>query len=136
MNHNYKSIAEQFGQTLDADDFVAFRALLHPECVYQFRDTMMNGPAEIAGSYEKNMVEGKKKLDKLVWGKARIEEVSERVFDVHFTDYLGHQGLEHTYRCKQRVTVHEEGSVIRIEHVDDPVESEKLKEFYQKVGLG
>ncbi len=130
-----KNIVVKFGQSLDADDFETTASLLSPDCLYKIGDEALTGPKEICNSYEQNMIEGRKKLDKLEWGKSHVEPLSAAEFYVHFTDYLTHQGKSHIHRCKQKLTINAEGLISKIEHIDDAIEQQKLTEFYQQVGL-
>ena len=129
-----KEIAERFGHSLDQDDFVTTRSLLSPDCEYSIGRERLLGPAEITKSYEENMLEGRNKLDKLIWGKSWVEPVSKFEFYVHFTDYLVHNGQNHTHRCKQKLSI-ENGLIVRIEHIHDEAEQGRLDSFYQLVGL-
>ncbi|MEM9024339.1 MAG: nuclear transport factor 2 family protein [Bacteroidota bacterium] len=129
------AIATAFGRALDRDDYAAAHALLAEECTYDIGSAVMEGPTAICASYETNMQEGRNKLDDLVWGTATAELVSDHQADVFFTDYLTHRGESHTHRCKQRVTVNAAGKITHIQHHNLPGEPEKLKAFYQKVGL-
>lgn len=130
-----KEIAERFGQSLDNDEFNSTKELLSPDCKYIIGDETLIGPDDICGSYEQNMIEGRKKLDDLEWGKSRIESISDSEFFVHFTDYLTHKGEQYTHRCKQRLTLHESGKIVLIEHIHDQEEQDKLDEYYRRVGL-
>jgi len=130
-----KNIAIKFGTSLDQDDYKTTRQLLSSDCEYIIGSEILIGPQAISDSYEQNMIEGKKKMDKLEWGKSRIEDITESEFFVHFTDYLTHKGESYTHRCKQKVTVNTDNKIIKIEHIDNAEEAEKLKAFYIKVGI-
>lgn len=130
-----KIIAEKFGQFLDQDDYAEFKRLLEPNCVYEIGDKIYNNSIAIAGLYEKNMKEGKLKFDELVWEESEIKPVSESEYDVYFSDYLKHKGVEHHYKCKQRVTVNDSHLVEKIIHIELPGERKKLLKFYKQVGL-
>lgn len=129
-----KEIAEAFGSSLDQDNFQATRQLLSEDCTYDTGSGLLTGPEAICNSYEQNMIEGRKKLDELVWGKCRIEELGEGEYFVHFTDYLTQNGKSHTFRCKQKVTVHD-SKIVKIVHHEIPEERAALNEFYRSVGL-
>lgn len=133
--NNNLLIAKKFGDSLDQDDFKTTASFLAPNCSYQIGDTELKGPTEIIGSYEQNMLEGRKKLDKLEWGQSIIEQINDMEFIVHFTDYLTHKGKFYIHRCKQKITFNEFNLIIKIEHLDDPIEQNKLNEYYQIVGL-
>lgn len=124
-----------FGRALDQDDFKAAEALLHPNCTYDIGKEVLEGAQAICNSYEQNMIEGRKKLDELEWGQCRVEAAGTDEVDLFFTDYLGHAGLKHTFRCKQRLRFDEAHRIVHITHMNLDGEPEKLDEFYRKVGL-
>jgi len=132
---NKEIIAIKFGEYLDQDDFENFKSLLAENCIYEIAEQVLKTKNSIAGLYEKNMKEGKVKFDELVWGKNEIKQVTEDQFDVYFSDYLKHKGIEHNYKCKQRITINSENMVEKIVHIELPREKESLQKFYQQVGL-
>ena len=129
-----KEIAEKFGKYLDHDEFELTKGLLSPDCKYSIGKEIFIGPDTICNSYEQNMIEGRNKLDNLVWGESRIEAIGNSEYFVHFTDYLTHKGIDYTHICKQKLTIHD-NKIIQIEHVEDFDEQKRLNEFYKKVGL-
>ena len=128
-------IAEKFGRALDHDDFGTVKKLVDPECVYSVGENQFTGPDAIAESYETNMLEGREKLDELVWGNSFVEEVEPDEFIIHFTDHIKHKGQSFIHRSKQRITIGPDSEITRIDHVDDPNESVRLKTFFEKVGI-
>ena len=130
-----KKIAIQFGKSLDNDDFNATKILLDQNCKYTIGDKVFVGPNNICQSYEDNMVEGRKKLDILEWGQSRIESISNSEYYVHFTDFLTHKGESITHRCKQKLTINDEGKITSIEHIQNQEEQDRLNEYYKRVGL-
>lgn len=124
-----------FGHSLDNDDFKTTGELLSPDCIYFIGTTTLVGPSDITGSYEKNMIEGKAKLDELEWGKSWAEQINDTEFFIHFTDYLKHKGISHVHRCKQKLFFGKNGHIIKIEHIHNEEEQKKLDDFYRKVGL-
>lgn len=130
-----KEIARQFGESLDNDAFDVTKKLLSPDCVYIIGENTLIGPQDICQSYEQNMIEGRKKLDVLEWGQSSIEPIKNAEFYVHFTDYLTHKGEKYTHRCKQKLSVNEDGLISRIEHIHDQGEQDRLDAYYKRVGL-
>jgi len=128
-------IAAQFGNSLDQDDFKRTKELLSKNCEYIIGSAILLGPTEICNSYEQNMIEGRKKLDKLEWGESRIEKITDCEFYVHFTDYLTHKGINYIHKCKQKLTINSLGKITQIHHVDDAEEAKRLDEYYIKVGI-
>lgn len=130
-----ESTAKQFGTALDNDDFTTARSTLSSDCRYETGKATLIGPAAICNSYEENMIAGRKKFDDLEWGKCRIEQLNENQFYVHFCDHLTKNGITHTYRCKQKLTLNETGKICLIEHEEIPEERKRLDAFYENVGL-
>ena len=128
-------IAEAFGHALDQDDFAKVRTLVDPECIYCIGEKQLVGPDAIASSYQKNMIEGRKTLDELLWGESGVEEVEANEFIIHFTDHIKHKGKSFIHRCQQRITIGDEGTIVQISHIDNQQETEKLKDFFRQVGL-
>ncbi len=132
---NKREIAIEFGNSLDKDDFVTTRSILAKDCKYNIGNEILIGPENIAKSYEDNMIEGRKKLDKLEWGQSQIENINETEFYVHFTDYLTHKNKAYTHKCKQKVVVGADNKITSITHISDIEEQESLNNYYKSVGL-
>jgi len=130
-----KEVATQFGNSLDKDEYHITRSLLALECQYFIGTEKLTGPKDICHSYESNMIEGRKKLDKLEWGQSVIEAINDSQFYVHFTDYLTHKGKDYVHKCKQKLTLDSSYKIIRIDHVADAEEQESLNNYYKSVGL-
>lgn len=130
-----KEKAILFGYFLDKDLYDDTKKLLAEHCEYDIGNEILKGPDAICHSYESNMIAGKKKMDKLEWGQSRIEEINEQEFYVHFTDYLTHQNCNYTHRCKQKLTFGTHHKIIKIQHIHDEDEQNRLNAFYQSVGI-
>ena len=130
-----RTCAEQFGYLLDNDRFEELQRWIAEDCSYDIGSKILLGPLEIAEFYKANMEDGRKKFDELEWGKAVIEEIDDETFDVCFSDFLKHKGIEHRYKCKQRLTVNDDAKVLKIEHLEYPGEKEALIAFKKQVGL-
>jgi hypothetical protein len=130
-----KEIAIQFGQSLDKDEFDIMKKLLSRDCEYIIGEEILIGPEVICQSYEQNMIDGREKLDILEWGQSRIEPINTSKFYVHFTDYLTHKEEKYTHRCKQKLSINEDGLISRIEHIHDQEEQDRLDAYYKGVGL-
>ncbi len=130
-----KQTAVKFGQSLDNDEFELTKQLLSQDCKYVIGKETLIGPDNICNSYEQNMLEGRKKLDSLEWGKSHIESINETEFYVHFTDFLRHKGKDYVHRCKQKLVVDDHGLISSIEHIHDQEEQDRLDQYYVAVGL-
>ena len=130
-----KEIAKQFGESLDNDDFNTTKELLSQDCKYVIGNDVLYGPDNICQSYEQNMIEGRKKLDTLEWGKSYTESINNSEFYIHFTDFLTHKGKSYTHKCKQKLSINNEGQIVSIEHIHDQEEQDRLNNYYKEVGL-
>lgn len=130
-----QTAAHIFGTALDNDDFAIAKTVIADDCEYNIGEQTLIGPDEICGLYEKNSKEGHQKFDKMVWGECKIEKLTDHQFFVHFEDFLTKNGITHTYRCKQKLTLNEAGKIMLIEHHEIPEERAQLNAFYKKVGL-
>ena len=128
-------IAQAFGTSLDEDDYTAALKLVGADCLYKIGERTLKGPKEIVSSYEQNAIEGRKKMDELIWGKCQVTEETPGTYLIHFTDFLKHKGKSHIHRCKQRVQINAANQIQYIEHIEDAIESKKLRAFYDSVGL-
>ena len=81
------------------------------------------------------MIEGRKKLDVLEWGQSVIKQITNTEYYVHFTDHLTHKEKSYTHKCKQKLTIDEDGLITKIEHVHYQEEQDRLDQFYKTVGL-
>jgi len=100
-----EQIAKLFGTSLDQDDFETTKTVLSDNCEYDIGSETLVGAIAICNSYEQNMIAGRKKMDKLEWGKSWIESINDNQYFVHFTDYLTHKGETYTHCCKQKLTI-------------------------------
>ncbi len=130
-----QTIAERFGQYLDADNFQEAIKLLAENCQYNIGAETLVGPEKIVKSYEDNMIEGRKKLDELIWGKSWVDQISDEEFIINFTDYLKHQGESHIHRCQQKIWIDDDNRIKMIVHLKNEEEETKLADFYVRVGL-
>lgn len=130
-----KEIAIQFGESLDNDNFDATKRLLSQNCKYIIGDEVLIGPENICQAYEQNMIDGRMKLDILVWGQSSIETISDSQYYVHFKDYLTQKEKSYTHKCKQKLTLNNEGKITLIEHIHNQEEQDRLNNYYKRVGL-
>ncbi len=130
-----KDIAIKFGHYLDEDRYEDVLPLLIDNCIYEIGDETYQDSKEIVNLYKTNMLEGKQKFDQLIWGKSKVVVLSKDQFEVHFTDYLQHNGVDHTYQCKQLLTVNDQLKINKIKHVEFPEARAAFEAFKKKVGL-
>ncbi len=130
-----EQVAKAFGTFLDEDDFPAVKRLLEEDCLYEINGETIKGKDKIVDLYQANMLEGRQKFDELKWGRSKIIKLNEYEFEVHFSDFLKHKGIEHNYNCKQILKLGDSNLIHKIIHVELPGQKEALKAFYKAVDL-
>ena len=93
------SIAKQFAEALDRDDFAAAESLLASECVYEARAGEIMGATAIVSSYREASAWAKDHLDSIQYA-SRVEDANESRAAVIFIDHITHQGKSHSYQCQ------------------------------------
>ncbi len=67
--------------------------------------------------------------------KSELVKKSEDEFEVTYIDIITHGTKSHTYKCKQQFSLNLENKIFKITHEDILGEYERIKEFYQEIGL-
>ena len=128
-------VAEQFAESLDAEDYQAAEAMLSVECEYTCRGRVYRGPTAIIESYRGTGECAKRNFDNVKYESA-VRSCADKVALVHFTDRLCYNDRHFTFECQQLIEVGEDRLITRIEHVDLAGQREALAEFMQQVGAG
>lgn len=122
-------VVHKFAKSLDNTLFDEARIYMHDDCHYFFRDSEIKNADDIIQSYRKNYEEGSKKLDEIVF-ISRVEEISNNIFIIHYTDRLRKGSVWHEHHCQQKVEMRD-GKIAVITHTDLPGEAERLKAFIE-----
>jgi limonene-1,2-epoxide hydrolase len=134
MKNDIALSVERFVKALDRNNFEEAGRSLSPRCRYSIRQTELTGPEAILKSYAENAQWAEETLERIVY-ESEIAQTAADTFEVLFIDRIFHQGLEHTYRTKQILTVNDEGEIERILNEDIPGEREAVTEFLEKLGI-
>jgi len=132
---NILEVAKKFGVALDNDSFETALSCLDAQCIYDTGESTFSGAQAICDMYEQNMLEGRKKFDRLEWGNCEVKQTADREVSVYFSDFLEHQGIAHNYQCIQHLHFDEAEFVVRIEHREIGDNRERLTAFKKQVGL-
>jgi hypothetical protein len=127
-------IAEQFAESLDAEDYQAAEAMLSEECEYTCRDRVYRGPSTIIESYRCTGDSANRDFDNVEY-ESNVRGLTDNVAVIHFIDHLYHKKEQFTFKCQQVIEVDDDGRITRIEHVDLPGQREALSEFMQQIGI-
>jgi hypothetical protein len=118
---------------LDAEDYVAARAVLAVGCVYHTGTTTLTGQDVILASYRANAEAARGRFDEVGYA-SRVELSGEAEAVITYTDRVRRGGEWHEYRCRQHVRVGPAGLVEEIRHEELPGERERLREFERRTG--
>lgn len=122
-------------RALDADDFSAARAYLASDCVYESGGETHRGPDAIMASYASASAWAKRTFDEVRY-ESEVGPVEGATASVTYTDYILKAGHAwHRYRCRQALTVGEDGRIVRIVHGEIPSERAALNDFFKSCGI-
>ena len=128
--------AATLAAALDRNDFATAARLISAECRYEVRGETLIGAAAIIGSYAENNLWATQNLDEVRY-ESEVGEPAGDTVAVHYTDYLMKAGGGwHRHRCRQHLTVDDEGRIVRIVHEDLPGEVEALDDYFERCGIG
>lgn len=131
MNHE-RVVA--FAAALDKDEFETAIRFVANDCVYESPSGQIVGAAKIMDSYAKNAAWARDAFDNLEF-RSHVDMRSPTEALIEYTDITKHEGVGHTYRCQQIVTIDEDGLICAIKHREIPGQAEALNAFFEKVGV-
>jgi hypothetical protein len=123
-----------FAAALDNDDFATAIQFVTADCVYDAPSGQIIGAEAIMDSYAKNAAWARKAFDFLEF-RSQVEMRSPTEAVVEYTDITEHNGVHHTYRCRQIATIDDKGMICAIKHYEIPEQQEKLNAFLERVGV-
>jgi hypothetical protein len=130
----HKPIAERFARALDHDDFETARSLLGNDCSYIIRDEQHAGPEAIIASYRAASAWAIANLDRIEYDSS-VEALDDRRCAITFVDRITHRGESLEHRCRQVVTIDDDGLIHSIVRIDLPGERDAVEAFFTRVGL-
>ena len=135
MPDQTRTVAEQFAQALDREDYGIARRLLSEDCISQNRGAVFVGPAEIISSYRASSEQAAQKFDEIAYASSVDVAPEPRAAVITFEDRIRHRDQTLVHRCRQVVRLDTDGRISAIEHCDLPGERESLQSFLANVGL-
>ena len=127
-------IAELFAKSLDEDDFERARQYLSDEACYDIGDETLRGPDAILASYRESTERAHRLLDGIRYESiVNVDEAGQ--VSIRYLDHISHAGVSFTHQCCQHLGFDEESRINHIRHEDLPGEPERLKAFFEQVGL-
>lgn len=135
MENNLNSIKiAQLANYLDTDQFEKVRELIASDCVYFSSSDKLIGPDKIINSYREHTEYAHGTFDKVIY-ESVIQKMTSAEFAVLYKDIISKNGKTHEYTCKQIISFNSENLISTIKHEELPGEYEKLKDFYNEIGL-
>jgi len=128
------TIARQFAEALDRDDFDAARDLLHENVVYDAPNGRLDSRDAVIDSYARNARWARRAFDELTF-RSDVQMLATDRAEILYTDETMHRGVHHIYQCRQIITFDDTGRISHIEHREIPGEKEKLEAFLDRVGV-
>lgn len=133
-------IAEAFAAALDASDVETVRSLLAPDYQYDLRgashttEGVLHGPIAILESYAQHNQRARAACDR-VGDSSEVEDVQGRTAVIRFADVIHKTGRQHTYHCRQRISVNELSLIAEIVQEEIPGELAAVRTFMREVGV-
>lgn len=131
---NARHIAYGFASALDRTDYESAARYLSPRCDYNTGKEWLVGRDEVILSYQANNARAKQKLEQIDCS-SKITYVNGRTAVIQSVDEVTHKGETHQYLSNQKLTLNDEGYIVRIEQKEISGQREHLYDFYGRVGV-
>jgi hypothetical protein len=123
-----QAIARQFAAALDAEDYVAARALVAEDCIYRLGDGVISGPDAIIDSYRANGAAARRRFDEVQYVSS-VEQTGASTAVINFIDRLRLGDQWHQFHCRQHLRIGPGGLIEEIRHEGLPNQREQLIAF-------
>src|SRR5688572_21573839 len=136
---NLRAVAHAFADALDRNDFESAATMLAPVCKYDLATASLTsegilvGPDAILESYRWHDTRARHLFDRVDYSSV-VEAVNGMTAVIRFTDVLEKAGQQHTYSCRQRITVNDAAMIELIVQEDIPAETVAVRVFMERVG--
>jgi len=127
-------IAEKWTHALDHDLFDGLAGMMAADCLYRSPGGVLIGPLAIVDSYRSSSEWAHETFDSITWASEYEPDEEDHVL-ITFSDITEHRGVHHTYRCRQRIRIGEDGLIHEIQHLPIAAEETALAEFFSAVGV-
>ncbi len=127
-------MAKAFVKVMDSEDYEPAKQFLTKDCRYKVGEVLYSGPDAIIETYKSHHDFAKSTFDSIVY-KSELSQKSDLEFEVTYIDIITHRQKTHTYKCKQFFFLNSENKITQITHEDIPGEYERIKAFYEEIGL-
>jgi hypothetical protein len=137
---NLRAVARAFADVLDHNDFERAATMLAPACKYDLTTASLTsegtlvGPDTILESYRSHDAHARTLFDRVGYSSV-VEAVDGMTAVIRFTDVLKKAGQQHTFSCRQRVTVNDAALIELIVQEDIPEETIAVRAFMERVGV-
>lgn len=129
-----KELAKAFVAIMDSEDYEPAKQFLAKDCIYKVGDKIHKGTKAILKTYKEHHDFAKSTFDSVVY-KSELSQISDNEFEVTYIDIITYGQKTHTYKCKQFFNLNSENKINEIIHEDIPGEYQRIKSFYEEIGL-
>jgi len=126
-------VAGRFAAALDAEDYVAARALAAEDCVYRLGEAVISGLDAIIESYRGNGESAQRRFDEVRYVSS-VEQTGASTAVINFTDRLRLGDQWHEFHCRQHLRVGAGGLIEEIRHEELPNQRKQLSAFETRAG--
>ncbi len=127
--------ATAYKDCLDKGKYHDLWKYMDRDCIYSKGDQVMHGAMSICNAYEANVRQLQNELEDFYWDCSTLTHIEDRIFLIHLTDHLSHQGKKYVHRSTLRIIFNEADLICAIEHIDEPEEMRDLEKFLQRTGM-
>jgi len=131
---DYLTLAQEFADALDGEDYSAAAKFLRDGCEYECRGKCVVGVQAIVDSYRENAEWARETFDRIVYSSHTKPLPDDRVL-ITFIDEIGLEDKSHTYRCQQILSFDRQGLIRHIQHQEIGKEQTALKAFLRQSGI-
>lgn len=127
-------VAKAFVKIMDSENYEPAKQFFAKDCSYKVGEDLYSGPDAIIEQYKSHHDFAKSTFDSVIY-KSELSQKSDTEFEVTYIDIIAHGPKTHTYKCKQLFYLNSENKITEITHEDIPGEYERIKAFYEEIGL-
>jgi hypothetical protein len=129
------SVAAEFADALDRDDYEAAREFLTDETIYTIHGKLYIGADEVLDRYRRSAEWAASSFEQVDYDSS-VEPLEGNRVEVTFVDHITHGDESLDLEARQVLTIDTQLEVVdRIKHRDYQGEDERIEEFFQKTGV-
>ena len=124
-------LAKEFAKLIDAQSLDEVSVIIDEDCKYNYSEGNYQGRKPIVSIYRQNYLQSQKIFDELLCS-SKVEEISDNIFRINFTDKIRKGHSWHTYNFFEIIEFKND-MIITIQNCQIPGEDESMGIFYKKI---